>query len=63
VFNNNLFAKEFVVVADHRKNSRQLGQQWQYVPVEVVPMAWSQVTVFIIITVKLHFLSLLKIKR
>jgi ribose 5-phosphate isomerase len=35
--------KEFVVVADHRKNSRQLGDQWKYVPIEVLPMAWTQV--------------------
>ena len=29
-------------MADHRKNSRQLGDQWHYVPIEVLPMAWAQ---------------------
>jgi len=37
------FSKEFVVIADYRKNSSQLGQQWKYVPIEVVPFAWKQV--------------------
>jgi len=33
-------AREFVIVADQRKNSRNFGQQWQGgVPVEVLPMA------------------------
>lgn len=34
-------AKTFVVIADYRKESTTLGQQWtQGVPVEVVPMAY-----------------------
>ncbi|KAG7400665.1 hypothetical protein PHYBOEH_004934 [Phytophthora boehmeriae] len=34
-------AKTFVVIADYRKESKQLGEQWtQGVPVEVVPMAY-----------------------
>jgi len=36
-------SKEFVVIADYRKNSSKLGQQWKYVPIEVVPFAWKQV--------------------
>lgn len=34
-------AKKFVVIADYRKESAQLGEQWvQGVPVEVIPMAY-----------------------
>jgi ribose 5-phosphate isomerase A len=34
-------AKKFVVIADYRKESTKLGEQWtQGVPVEVVPMAY-----------------------
>ncbi|KAI9995010.1 hypothetical protein PInf_011895 [Phytophthora infestans] len=34
-------ANKFVVIADYRKESKQLGEQWtQGVPVEVVPMAY-----------------------
>lgn len=34
-------AKKFVVIADYRKESSALGEQWtQGVPVEVVPMAY-----------------------
>ncbi|KAF8983429.1 ribose-5-phosphate isomerase rki1 [Entomortierella lignicola] len=34
-------AKKFVIVADFRKNSKTLGEQWkQGVPIEVVPFAW-----------------------
>lgn len=34
-------AKKFVVIADYRKESKQLGEQWtQGVPVEVIPMAY-----------------------
>ena len=34
-------AKEFVVVADYRKNSGALGQQWKKgVPIEVLPLAY-----------------------
>jgi len=36
-------SKEFVVIADYRKNSSTLGEQWKYVPIEVVPFAWKQV--------------------
>jgi ribose 5-phosphate isomerase len=33
-------AKKFIVIADYRKDSVRLGQQWhQGVPIEVVPMA------------------------
>ncbi|CAI5743060.1 unnamed protein product [Peronospora destructor] len=33
-------AKKFVVIADYRKESKKLGEQWvQGVPIEVVPMA------------------------
>ncbi|KAF1319637.1 Ribose 5-phosphate isomerase a, partial [Globisporangium splendens] len=34
-------AKKFVVIADYRKESSQLGEQWvQGVPIEVIPMAY-----------------------
>ena len=37
-------AKEFVVVADYRKNSSLLGTAWtQGIPVEVTPFAWAKV--------------------
>ncbi|KAF9154086.1 ribose-5-phosphate isomerase rki1 [Actinomortierella ambigua] len=37
-------AKKFVIVADFRKNSKYLGEQWSKgVPIEVVPMAWKAV--------------------
>lgn len=37
-------AKEFVVIADYRKKSSQLGEQWQRgVPIEVVGMAYKPV--------------------
>ncbi|XP_023322017.1 ribose-5-phosphate isomerase [Eurytemora carolleeae] len=36
-------SREFVVIADYRKNSASLGEQWKYVPIEVVPFAWKQV--------------------
>ncbi|XP_060780935.1 ribose-5-phosphate isomerase-like [Neoarius graeffei] len=38
-------AKHFVVIADFRKDSKALGQQWKKgVPVEVVPMAYVPVS-------------------
>ncbi|CAM9459628.1 unnamed protein product [Lampetra planeri] len=37
-------AKRFIVVADYRKRSSELGQQWKKgVPIEVVPMAYVPV--------------------
>ncbi|RLN26696.1 hypothetical protein BBJ28_00012029 [Nothophytophthora sp. Chile5] len=34
-------SKQFVVIADYRKESTQLGEQWtQGVPIEVIPMAY-----------------------
>ena len=34
-------AKEFVVVADYRKDSKQLGEQWKKgIPIEVLPLAY-----------------------
>ncbi|KAF9545454.1 ribose-5-phosphate isomerase rki1 [Mortierella hygrophila] len=37
-------AKKFVIVADYRKDSKVLGEQWlKGVPVEVVPFAWRAV--------------------
>ena len=34
-------AKEFVVVADYRKDSKELGEQWKKgVPIEVLPLAY-----------------------
>uniref|UniRef100_A0A8B9KW48 ribose-5-phosphate isomerase n=1 Tax=Astyanax mexicanus TaxID=7994 RepID=A0A8B9KW48_ASTMX len=38
-------AKHFVVIADYRKDSKALGQQWKKgVPVEVIPMAYVPVS-------------------
>ncbi|XP_069392220.1 ribose-5-phosphate isomerase [Paralichthys olivaceus] len=38
-------AKHFVVIADYRKDSEALGQQWKKgVPVEVIPMAYVPVS-------------------
>ena len=37
-------AKEFVVVADFRKDSKILGQQWKKgVPIEVLPLAYKPI--------------------
>ncbi|RKP12788.1 ribose-5-phosphate isomerase [Piptocephalis cylindrospora] len=37
-------AKDFIIIADYRKMSEQLGQQWkQGVPIEVIPFALSPV--------------------
>lgn len=37
-------AKKFVIVADYRKNSAQLGEKWhQGIPIEIVPMAHAKV--------------------
>eukprot|EP00117_Sycon_ciliatum_P041927 scpid87817/ scgid30582/ Ribose-5-phosphate isomerase; Phosphoriboisomerase len=39
-------AKKFVVVADYRKDSERLGQQWEKgLPVEVVPFAYKPVAI------------------
>jgi len=39
-------AKEFVVIADYRKDSNSLGEQWSKgVPIEVVPMAYRPVQI------------------
>lgn len=38
-------AKHFVVIADYRKGSKALGQQWKKgVPIEVIPMAYVPVS-------------------
>ncbi|RXG70960.1 Ribose-5-phosphate isomerase [Armadillidium vulgare] len=37
-------AKHFIVIADYRKCSKRLGEQWKKgIPIEVVPMAYSTV--------------------
>lgn len=38
------YSDNFVVIADYRKKSSSLGQAWDYIPVEVVPMAYSPVS-------------------
>jgi len=39
-------AKEFVVVADYRKDSKELGEQWKKgVPIEVLPLAYRCVQI------------------
>ncbi|TNN39633.1 Ribose-5-phosphate isomerase [Liparis tanakae] len=38
-------AKHFIVIADYRKDSKALGQQWKKgVPIEVIPMAYVPVS-------------------
>ncbi|XP_061781126.1 ribose-5-phosphate isomerase [Nerophis lumbriciformis] len=38
-------AKHFIVIADYRKDSKALGQQWKKgVPIEVVPMAYVPIS-------------------
>ncbi|KAK1175108.1 ribose-5-phosphate isomerase [Acipenser oxyrinchus oxyrinchus] len=38
-------AKRFIVIADYRKDSKALGEQWKKgVPIEVIPMAYVPVT-------------------
>ena len=34
---------QFIVIADYRKQSQRLGQTWDYVPLEVIPMAYKPV--------------------
>ena len=38
------YSDNFVVIADYRKNSSELGEAWDYIPVEVVPMAYTPVS-------------------
>ncbi|XP_021153474.2 ribose-5-phosphate isomerase isoform X1 [Columba livia] len=39
------YAKCFIVIADYRKKSRSLGEQWKKgIPIEVIPMAYVPVT-------------------
>ena len=37
------YSEDFVVIADYRKKSDKLGESWDYVPIEVVPMAYKQI--------------------
>ncbi|XP_070585471.1 ribose-5-phosphate isomerase isoform X2 [Erythrolamprus reginae] len=38
-------AKSFIVVADYRKKSKNLGEQWKKgIPIEVIPMAYVPIT-------------------
>ncbi|RVE56948.1 hypothetical protein OJAV_G00211370 [Oryzias javanicus] len=38
-------AKSFIVIADYRKDSEALGQQWKKgIPIEVIPMAWVPIS-------------------
>uniref|UniRef100_A0AAY4EQ59 ribose-5-phosphate isomerase n=1 Tax=Denticeps clupeoides TaxID=299321 RepID=A0AAY4EQ59_9TELE len=38
-------AKHFIVIADYRKDSKSLGQQWKKgVPIEVIPMAYVPIS-------------------
>ena len=37
------YSDNFVVIADYRKRSGALGEAWDYVPVEVVPLAYRPV--------------------
>ncbi|XP_053921349.1 ribose-5-phosphate isomerase isoform X2 [Cuculus canorus] len=39
------YAKCFIVIADYRKKSKSLGEQWKKgIPIEVIPMAYVPVT-------------------
>jgi len=35
------FSDQFVVIADERKNSSQLGSSFKYIPIEVLPLAYK----------------------
>ena len=37
------FSDKFVVIADERKNSTQLGTSFKYVPIEVLPLAYKPI--------------------
>jgi len=37
------YSKKFIVIADYRKESDRLGESWDYIPIEVIPMAYRQV--------------------
>ena len=37
------YSDNFVVIADYRKRSGALGEAWDYVPVEGVPLAYRPV--------------------
>ncbi|XP_029449014.1 ribose-5-phosphate isomerase isoform X2 [Rhinatrema bivittatum] len=38
------YAKSFIVIADYRKDSKDLGEQWKKgIPIEVIPMAYVPV--------------------
>ncbi|KAL1239722.1 putative ribose 5-phosphate isomerase [Trichinella pseudospiralis] len=36
-------AKKFFIIADFRKQSRSLGEQWPFVPIEVLPSAFQPI--------------------
>ena len=38
------YSDNFVVIADYRKNSSELGEAWDYIPLEVVPLAYTPVS-------------------
>ncbi|XP_077159981.1 ribose-5-phosphate isomerase isoform X3 [Paroedura picta] len=39
------YAKHLVIIADYRKKSKSLGEQWKKgIPIEVIPMAYNPVT-------------------
>ncbi|XP_061445201.1 ribose-5-phosphate isomerase [Rhineura floridana] len=39
------YAKSFIVIADYRKKSKSLGEQWKKgIPIEVIPMAYVPIT-------------------
>ncbi|XP_003222419.2 ribose-5-phosphate isomerase [Anolis carolinensis] len=39
------YAKSFIVIADYRKKSEHLGEQWKKgIPIEVIPMAYVPIT-------------------
>ncbi|KAH0627050.1 hypothetical protein JD844_002418 [Phrynosoma platyrhinos] len=39
------YAKSFIVIADYRKKSENLGEQWKKgIPIEVIPMAYVPIT-------------------
>uniref|UniRef100_A0A8D2J0J0 Ribose-5-phosphate isomerase n=1 Tax=Varanus komodoensis TaxID=61221 RepID=A0A8D2J0J0_VARKO len=39
------FAKSFIVIADYRKKSKNLGEQWKKgIPIEVIPMAYVPIS-------------------
>ena len=51
------FSDQFVVIADERKNSSQLGSSFKYVPIEVLPLAYKPLQEAIKVRRKKHVVA------